>query len=934
MFVRWLKIGVFVGLLLVGACGGGGGNGTTPPPEQKSPLKIVSFVASPTVGPSPLGVTFTATVSGGVLPVAFFWDFNKDGATDTTTGPSGSRVATVYHEFLLRAEDSGVGSSTYEVTVTVVDDDGKSVVSDPLIITVTSQPTFSVQVSVLSDFVQGFDQAGNPIYAYLSGKPVYFRATVEPLGGAPPDFYTFAWDFDGNGTIDSTLKNAQYTFTLVGGAESMPFRPTLTVTDSKGLKVVWTPPPGTEDIYVIRQEVVPPPSGIPKVIVSAFPVIEPGNIIHIYYNSQSEIVDEQRPKLAVTASVDILHPGTPPYGFAWDFTSDGVVDARTPSAGVPYYDPDLNIAVNPYLLKNVYRKEFQLTLDFVDASGYKERLTYRVIVTDRAFEQEVNPLTGTVVVDTDGDEDFDVPPAGASPESQMYADVSAVSTDVPTDGVYGSYVVRFKVTAKGSTGYYDFQIDPIGNGAWAWAGADIGDGKRSLLWDPQVTGNPVVVELNNDNASVDAYVEISETGDTATFSITYWDGIDSGTPIPGAYLPGYKAVRLKIRALDRPAGPGAMEVASIVLNAPVSLVSVAERPFSANSDEPVGRTDFGFVGVTLPNGQRRAFIIGGMDQNNALRSVQLITEDLQPSPSTSYDPATITLTDRLPLLDAAGQLGAGFVADVGTPGTPRIFALGGFNNPGGAISTVSSLPPYDGGRVPTVPWIMEGTIGNNDTQIRLMETVSFANALMLFGGLEGDPGYESVSPRVWVFVPGSDSGSGGFWTDSHPQTSPMPTPRYDFATVLWVEEQTAYVYAIGGRANDGRSLTTVERMKVSEPASGSWEALPDMSVPRAGCTAEVINGKIYVFGGAIYPSAGFGTPELVDSVEVFNPDYSFWSFSKPLPVGAVASLESTVFASEFVQNAPPDTVWVYGGLKEDGYNTSLLEFLLEDRRNF
>ena len=64
-----------------------------------------------------------------------------------------------------------------------------------------------------------------------------------------------------------------------------------------------------------------------------------------------------------------------------------------------------------------------------------------------------------------------------------------------------------------------------------------------------------------------------------------------------------------------------------------------------------------------------------------------------------------------------------------------------------------------------------------------------------------------------------------------------------------------YIYAVGGW-----ELASVERF---DPQQSNWEVISHMSVPRAGATAVLLNGLIYVSGGR-------GGNGCLTSMEVWN----------------------------------------------------------------
>ncbi len=952
---------ILAGAITLASCGGGGGNGTTPGTptdgEFVPPLAIVSYVASPITGPSPLGVTFTATVSGGTLPVTYYWDFNNDGAFDMTTPPSGSRTATAYHSYQLKAEDAQIKVSTYEATVKIVDDNGRSITSTPITVTVTDAPNFSLEVSITSDFVdfRASPTGGEPevVFMYLSGQPVYFRALVQHIGTGPETGpYTFSWDFDGDGRADSSLQNPQYTFTLVGDEVERKFAPSLTVMDSLGMKVVWQPDvPSTDPSYpyVILREVIPAQPGTPEVIVNTSPPADIGDVIRITYNSNSDDPETQEPRLGVAASVRLARPGTPPYNFRWDFTGDGRVDATTPHASVPYFDPSHNQVVNPYKISGAPTREFTLVFSFTDAGGYMETRTFTVIVSDTAFVGQINPVQVEALVDLDGDAEFNVDPNTPIEEQQFKvltdAQVEDFRTDADGNRFLLPYPVKVKVRATGSTGDYEYFIDPFGNGSWAHDP----DGDSLLNWDPTAPIAPGnVLDFDANGETIEGKVDSAEGGGVI-FTINYLGGLDppetQGT-FRTAFLPGFKAIRVKVVAYDR-----GLPTSTEIVELPVSLLVTRTRTFSEDSETPIGRDHFGFVGVTTSEG-RRAYIIGGMSDNVALRSVQMIFQPWETSAPNDFTGFVdyYLLTDRLPLLEAVGQMA--FASPSPLTGFQYIYAMGGFNNTGGVLSTVERLPAIDGTPTDaTEPWGTVGTFGNSDVHNRLAGATSASilayvdgdlqevPVVFVMGGLEGQARLGSVSSTVWTYFPDFS-----FWSSAFGDPAPMPTPRYDFASVFIREpDGDKYIYVMGGRANDGTSLNTVERLKFdfAGPGSKAWEALPDMLVPRAGASAKVIDGKIYVFGGAIYPAGGFGEPTYVDTVEILNPDLKTWSRSAPLPLGPLgfvgtASFPSTRFGTAVTY--PEDTIWIYGGVSggdtegSPSYSTGLMEYYLEDWR--
>jgi len=176
--------------------------------EVYSPI-TATINATPTSGSLPLAVTFTATAAGGVPPYTYRWDFNQDGVDDSLEqNPS----HTFYSSILVRltVEDwLGYSAETIE----------EITVSQPFSVTIQADPP----------------GGSSPLI-------VAFGARIS--GGTGP--FTYAWDFDSDGSYDSTLEAPSHEFTRDGS-----YTVALRVSDSMGvdafasLPVQVTLPPAT-----------------------------------------------------------------------------------------------------------------------------------------------------------------------------------------------------------------------------------------------------------------------------------------------------------------------------------------------------------------------------------------------------------------------------------------------------------------------------------------------------------------------------------------------------------------------------------------------------------------------------------------------------------------------------------------------------------------
>ena len=109
----------------------------------------------------------------------------------------------------------------------------------------------------------------------------------------------------------------------------------------------------------------------------------------------------------------------------------------------------------------------------------------------------------------------------------------------------------------------------------------------------------------------------------------------------------------------------------------------------------------------------------------------------------------------------------------------------------------------------------------------------------------------------------------------------MPTARWEHYTCV----VDGKIYVIGGAAPYYQALGTVE---VYDPATDTWTEKSEMPTARQGLSTSVVNGKIYAIGG--YAAAG--APRL-RTVEEYDPATDTWEIKAPMPT-ARAGLSSSV----------------------------------------
>jgi PKD repeat protein len=159
------------------------------------PVIVADFTATPTTGTAPLTVSFTDATTG-TTPFTYAWDFNNDGTVDST----GQNPSYTYNSI-----------GTYSVKLTVTNAGGSDEELKESYITVSTAPV--------------------PVAAFSASQtvgtaPLTVNFTDASTGTAP---FTYAWDFNNDGTVDSTGQNPSYTYNSIG-----TYSVKLTVTDAYG----------------------------------------------------------------------------------------------------------------------------------------------------------------------------------------------------------------------------------------------------------------------------------------------------------------------------------------------------------------------------------------------------------------------------------------------------------------------------------------------------------------------------------------------------------------------------------------------------------------------------------------------------------------------------------------------------------------------------
>lgn len=185
--------------------------------------------------------------------------------------------------------------------------------------------------------------------------------------------------------------------------------------------------------------------------------------------------------------------------------------------------------------------------------------------------------------------------------------------------------------------------------------------------------------------------------------------------------------------------------------------------------------------------------------------------------------------------------------------------------------------------------------------------------LYLFGGLDG------IRPTGLVLE--YDAA-----TDAWTKKKPMPVNLHRFAVAAYGDR----IYLFGGfkypdtRANAWQPVDTAWRY---DPASDEWTALAAMPDKRGAASAAVVDGRIYVIGGA---SVQPGTRDIaiepkrrhaiLGTVEEYDPKTNSWRARTPLPTPRAEAAVATVAGKIYVIGGRIASVFA-----EDGSDTDVVE---------
>ena len=135
-----------------------------------------------------------------------------------------------------------------------------------------------------------------------------------------------------------------------------------------------------------------------------------------------------------------------------------------------------------------------------------------------------------------------------------------------------------------------------------------------------------------------------------------------------------------------------------------------------------------------------------------------------------------------------------------------------------------------------------------------------------------------AAPPTTTFTPvpppaaATATNAGGVWTTR----ADMPTGRWELSTCV----VDGKIFAIGGAGPVHEALGTVE---VYDPATDTWTDKSEMPTARQALSTSVVNGKIYAIGGGAASSVSYATVETFSTVEEYDPSLDTWTKKSDMP---------------------------------------------------
>jgi RNA polymerase sigma factor (sigma-70 family) len=215
-----------------------------------------------------------------------------------------------------------------------------------------------------------------------------------------------------------------------------------------------------------------------------------------------------------------------------------------------------------------------------------------------------------------------------------------------------------------------------------------------------------------------------------------------------------------------------------------------------------------------------------------------------------YDPATDTWTRRSDMPTARQGVAAAAVDGI-------IYAIGGCN-----VDVDRALPTVEAYDPAAETWTAKADMPT----ARTLSAIAVVDGIIyVIGGASDETGDVEILSVVEAYDPATDT-----WT----RKADMPTARYG-VTACVLDGQ---IYAFGGRTKWTDQTSAVPTVEVYDPATDTWTQASYIPRNRSLHTASVVDGKVYIIGGCVWPEA-YMSPVM----DVYDPATDTWTTAADLP---------------------------------------------------
>jgi N-acetylneuraminic acid mutarotase len=197
----------------------------------------------------------------------------------------------------------------------------------------------------------------------------------------------------------------------------------------------------------------------------------------------------------------------------------------------------------------------------------------------------------------------------------------------------------------------------------------------------------------------------------------------------------------------------------------------------------------------------------------------------------SYDPKSDAWTKISPLPTGSQRAGSCVAVDAGL-----MYVVGGANG-GKSVADAARYDPATDTweELPELPERREHC------------SAGAINGVLYIAGGRAD-GIAGIQPKTWAFDLATKA-----WTEK----AALAPPRGGLAGAVLAQR----LFVFGGEGNMSASSGVFPNIDAYDPIANQWQALEPMLVPRHGYAAAVLDGRIYLAGGAIRQGAG-GSDEV------------------------------------------------------------------------